>query len=149
MGAHDTCREWSELEEEFAGRRYGSRRFRDDIPRRDISPREIRTYRALRRQRPCSGSVTDRRRQDHKGGSHIYQIGITEVAELKDILYKVSLTSSFGSMDRDVKGLTFDSRKVKPGFAFVAVTGTLSDGHDFISKAIETGATAIVCERLP
>ena len=71
------------------------------------------------------------------------------MAELKDILYKVSLTSSYGSMDRDVKGLTFDSRKVKPGFAFVAVTGTLSDGHDFILKAIETGATAIVCERLP
>lgn len=71
------------------------------------------------------------------------------MAELKDILYKVSLTSSYGSMDKDVKGLTFDSRKVKPGFVFVAVTGTLSDGHDFISNAIETGATAIVCERLP
>ena len=69
--------------------------------------------------------------------------------ELKDILYKVSLTSSFGNMDMEVKGITFDSRKVQPGSLFVAITGTLSDGHNFIQKAIESGATAIVCERLP
>ncbi|MEX2230655.1 MAG: UDP-N-acetylmuramoyl-L-alanyl-D-glutamate--2,6-diaminopimelate ligase [Cyclobacteriaceae bacterium] len=69
--------------------------------------------------------------------------------ELKDILYKVSLTSSLGDMDKDVKGLSFDSRKVLPGFAFIAVAGTLSDGHNFIEKAINSGARAIVCERLP
>ncbi|HEX8039935.1 MAG TPA: UDP-N-acetylmuramoyl-L-alanyl-D-glutamate--2,6-diaminopimelate ligase [Chryseosolibacter sp.] len=68
---------------------------------------------------------------------------------LKEILYKVSLTSSLGDMDADVKGLTFDSRKVLPGFLFVAVSGTVSDGHDFIAKAIEAGARAVVCERLP
>ena len=52
-------------------------------------------------------------------------------------------------MDIDVKGLTFDSRKVARGFVFVAVTGTVSDGHDFIAKAIDAGASAVVCERLP
>ena len=52
-------------------------------------------------------------------------------------------------MDVDVQGLTFDSRKVLPGYVFIAVTGTLSDGHDFIQKAIDAGANAIVCERLP
>ena len=52
-------------------------------------------------------------------------------------------------MDADVKGLTFDSRKVLPGFLFVAVSGTVSDGHDFIAKAIDAGAGAVVCERLP
>lgn len=69
--------------------------------------------------------------------------------ELKKILYKVSLTSSFGDMDVEIQGLAFDSRKVLPGYAFVAITGTLSDGHDFIQKAIDAGASAIVCERLP
>lgn len=69
--------------------------------------------------------------------------------ELKDILYKVSLTSSFGSMDTEVKGLCFDSRKVLPEFVFVAVKGTLTDGHDFIDKAIGLGASVIVCEKLP
>ncbi|MEO5603535.1 MAG: UDP-N-acetylmuramoyl-L-alanyl-D-glutamate--2,6-diaminopimelate ligase [Cyclobacteriaceae bacterium] len=69
--------------------------------------------------------------------------------ELKEILYKVSLTSSLGDMDREVKGLSFDSRKVLPNSVFVAVSGTLSDGHDYIQKAIALGASAIVCEKLP
>lgn len=52
-------------------------------------------------------------------------------------------------METEVKGLTFDSRKVVPGFVFIAVTGTVSDGHAFIQKAIDAGARVIVCERLP
>jgi len=58
------------------------------------------------------------------------------MAELSDILYKVSITSSYGNMSVDVKGICFDSRQVKPGFVFVAVKGTQSDGHQFIAKAI-------------
>ena len=69
--------------------------------------------------------------------------------ELKDILYKVSLTSSYGDMSVDVKGICFDSRKVRPGFLFIAVKGTQSDGHEYIAKAIELGAIAVVCEKLP
>jgi UDP-N-acetylmuramoyl-L-alanyl-D-glutamate--2,6-diaminopimelate ligase len=71
------------------------------------------------------------------------------VKELKDILYKVSLTSSYGDMNAQVKGIASDSRKVKLGFTFVAVKGTISDGHDYIQKAIELGATIVVCEKLP
>jgi UDP-N-acetylmuramoyl-L-alanyl-D-glutamate--2,6-diaminopimelate ligase len=71
------------------------------------------------------------------------------VAELKDILYKVSLTSSYGDMTTPVKGICFDSRKVQPGFVFIAVKGTMSDGHDFIQRAIDLGALVIVCEKLP
>lgn len=71
------------------------------------------------------------------------------MSELKDLLYKVSLTSTYGDMSVEVKGICFDSRKVQPGFLFVAVKGTLSDGHLFITKAIEGGAKAIVCETLP
>ena len=69
--------------------------------------------------------------------------------ELKDILYKVSLTSGSGDMRVDVKGICFDSRQVKTGFLFVAVRGTQSDGHQYISKALSLGATAVVCEVLP
>lgn len=71
------------------------------------------------------------------------------MAELKDILYRVSLTSTYGNMDVEVKGVCFDSRKVQPGYLFVAVKGTQSDGHEFISKAVDLGASAIVCEKLP
>lgn len=69
--------------------------------------------------------------------------------ELKDILYKVSLTSSYGNMSGEVKSICFDSRKVQAGFLFIAVRGTQSDGHAYIAKAIDLGASAIVCEQLP
>jgi UDP-N-acetylmuramoyl-L-alanyl-D-glutamate--2,6-diaminopimelate ligase len=52
-------------------------------------------------------------------------------------------------MNAEVSGICFDSRKVEPGFLFVAVRGTQSDGHDYIGKAITLGARTIVCEKLP
>ncbi|MBT1704145.1 UDP-N-acetylmuramoyl-L-alanyl-D-glutamate--2,6-diaminopimelate ligase [Chryseosolibacter indicus] len=69
--------------------------------------------------------------------------------ELKDILYKVPLTSSYGNMNSEVKGICFDSRKVKPGFVFIAVKGTVTDGHDYVDKAISLGASVVVCEKIP
>jgi UDP-N-acetylmuramoyl-L-alanyl-D-glutamate--2,6-diaminopimelate ligase len=71
------------------------------------------------------------------------------MAELKDILYKVNITSTSGNMNVEVKGICFDSRKVKPGFLFIAISGTQSDGHTFIETAIASGATAIVAEKFP
>lgn len=68
---------------------------------------------------------------------------------LKDILYKVSLTSTYGDMERKVSEVVFDSRKVVENCAFVAVKGTQVDGHDFIALALEKGATTIICEQLP
>jgi len=68
---------------------------------------------------------------------------------LKDILYKVSLVSTSGDMEVDVKNIVFDSRKVEEGSAFVAIAGTQVNGHDYIDAVLEKGATAIVCEDLP
>jgi len=68
---------------------------------------------------------------------------------LKDILYGVSLLKVIGSTDSEVDFICFDSRKAVPGVLFVAVRGTESDGHAFIDKAIDLGATAILCEELP
>lgn len=69
--------------------------------------------------------------------------------ELKDILYRVSLTSTSGDMGIHVTGVYFDSRAVQPGSVFVAVTGTQSDGHAYIDAAIKKGASVIVCQQLP
>ncbi|MCH7403831.1 UDP-N-acetylmuramoyl-L-alanyl-D-glutamate--2,6-diaminopimelate ligase [Belliella kenyensis] len=69
--------------------------------------------------------------------------------DLKDILYRVSLTATIGNMDRKINGLAFDSRKVSKEDVFVAVKGTQVDGHEFIDKAIAQGATVIICENLP
>jgi UDP-N-acetylmuramoyl-L-alanyl-D-glutamate--2,6-diaminopimelate ligase len=52
-------------------------------------------------------------------------------------------------MNAEVKGICFDSRKVQPGFLFIAIKGTLSDGHAFIEKAVSLGAIGVVAENLP
>ena len=66
-----------------------------------------------------------------------------------DILYKVAIRSVTGSTDMEVNDIQIDSRKVKPGSLFVAVKGVAADGHQFIEKAIENGAVAVVCETMP
>ena len=68
---------------------------------------------------------------------------------LKDILYKVAIESVTGSTEIDVHKIEFDSRKIETNDVFVAIRGSLSDGHDFIGKAIELGAIAIICDTLP
>ena len=68
---------------------------------------------------------------------------------LSDILYKVRLEEVHGSTHMAISSVTFDSRKVKKGSLFVATSGTVSNGHDYIEKAIELGAIAVVCENLP
>ena len=68
---------------------------------------------------------------------------------LTDILYKAGLEEIVGTTNVAVSSITFDSRKVKKDSLFIAVRGTAVDGHDFISKAIEAGALAVICEEIP
>ncbi len=68
---------------------------------------------------------------------------------LKDILYGVGLTAVNGSTDIKVNSICFDSREVDLDDVFVAIKGTVTDGHNYIGKAISAGAKAIVCEELP
>ena len=68
---------------------------------------------------------------------------------LKDILYKVAIESIKGSTEIGINTIEFDSRKIVDAAVFVALKGTLSDGHLFIEKAIQLGATAVVCEDFP
>lgn len=68
---------------------------------------------------------------------------------LKDILYKVTINAVVGSTFVDINAIHFDSRHVSANDVFVAIKGTMTDGHNFIEKAIEKGVLAIVCEKLP
>ena len=68
---------------------------------------------------------------------------------LKDILYKVTIESVVGSTNVAVTDVHFDSRNVSLNDVFVAIRGTQSDGHEYIPKAAEQGAIAIICEALP
>ena len=68
---------------------------------------------------------------------------------LNEILYKVNIRAVKGNTAIDIKNLTTDSRQVTPGTCFIAIKGFASDGHLFITSAIEKGAVAIVCEQIP
>jgi UDP-N-acetylmuramoyl-L-alanyl-D-glutamate--2,6-diaminopimelate ligase len=68
---------------------------------------------------------------------------------LKDILYKVAIESVKGLTDITIKKMDFDSRKIESNDVFIAIRGSISDGHDFIEKAIEQGAVAIICDTFP
>ena len=69
--------------------------------------------------------------------------------KLKEILVNCNLLELVGNKDLDIEHISFDSREVVPGTLFFAIRGTQSDGHQYIDKAVEQGATAIVCEQLP
>ena len=68
---------------------------------------------------------------------------------LNRIISPVEITEIIGEQDKEITAITSDSRRVEPGTLFVAVPGVSVDGHDFIHKAQEAGASAVVCERLP
>ena len=68
---------------------------------------------------------------------------------LKDLIYGVRLTEVIGSTQIAIESICHDSRKASKNALFIAVPGTQVDGHLFIDKAIELGAIAIICERLP
>ena len=68
------------------------------------------------------------------------------MAKLHDILYKVNIRSVAGSTDIAINDVQIDSRKVRKGSVFIAVKGVVVDGHQFIEKAVEAGASAVICE---
>jgi UDP-N-acetylmuramoyl-L-alanyl-D-glutamate--2,6-diaminopimelate ligase len=68
---------------------------------------------------------------------------------LQDILYKVPMRSVKGSLDVEIESLQLDSRKAGPSSAFIAIRGTVTDGHQFIPQVVAAGAAAVICETLP
>ena len=68
---------------------------------------------------------------------------------LKDILYGVGLSAVSGDTNIMINHIHFDSRKVEMDDVFVAIRGTITDGHQYIQKAVDTGAKAVVCEEFP
>ncbi len=68
---------------------------------------------------------------------------------LNQLLVQLKPLQVAGDLAMSISAIEIDSRKVTPGAAFVAIAGVQSDGHAFIGKAIELGASAIVCEVMP
>ncbi|MBR1394961.1 MAG: UDP-N-acetylmuramoyl-L-alanyl-D-glutamate--2,6-diaminopimelate ligase [Prevotella sp.] len=69
--------------------------------------------------------------------------------KLSELLKHVDVLSLTGDAEVEITGVNIDSRRIENGHLFVAIPGTQTDGHRFISKAIEQGAVAVLCENVP
>lgn len=68
--------------------------------------------------------------------------------KLGELLEAIRVTEFNGDPGQEIEGLAYDSRRVRPGFLFVAIRGHKGDGHDYIPDAIHRGAKAILAEHL-
>lgn len=75
------------------------------------------------------------------------KLGVERSMPLRQLVQQLPSATVEGSLDREVVGLTYDSRRVAPGVVFIAVPGQNADGHEFIGSALDRGAAAVICER--
>ena len=68
---------------------------------------------------------------------------------LKDLLYGVRIQEIVGNTQIAIESVCYDSRKSAKNALFVAISGTQVDGHDYIETALDAGAIAVVCEKIP
>ena len=68
---------------------------------------------------------------------------------LSELIIGITEIRIIGERGREIEGIAFDSRKVRPGSLFAALPGSAVDGHTFIPAAIQNGAIAVLCEKLP
>ena len=69
--------------------------------------------------------------------------------KLQTLVSKIDVLEVKGDLERDICGVQIDSRQVADGHLFIAVRGTVADGHNYIGKALEKGAAAVLCEAIP
>ena len=69
--------------------------------------------------------------------------------EVKDILFGVSIEQTYGSINKQISSIAFDSRKVELNTLFIAIKGDKYDGHEYIDEIIENGCFIFVVEEEP
>ena len=69
--------------------------------------------------------------------------------KLKNLVSELNVLEVRGDLERDIRGVQIDSRQIGEDNLFVAVRGTVADGHNYIGKALEKGAVAVLCEEFP
>ena len=69
--------------------------------------------------------------------------------KLRELLAGLEVLSSTADMETEITGVSYDSRQVKPGDLFVALSGYTVDGHRFIPQAMAAGAAAALCQTPP
>ena len=69
--------------------------------------------------------------------------------KLYELLDGVSLTGGSASQEVEISSISCDTRDIRPGALFVALPGGKTDGHLYISAALDRGASAVLCQRPP
>ena len=69
--------------------------------------------------------------------------------KLADLLKSIEVVEVAADMNMEIGDISYDSRNAKPGDMFMAIAGFESDGHTYISAAVQNGAVAVICERTP
>jgi len=68
---------------------------------------------------------------------------------ITELLKRIPVLEIHGNDAREISELVFDSRKITENSLYVAVRGTVADGHSYIASSVEKGAKAVVCEDFP
>lgn len=68
---------------------------------------------------------------------------------LKQLLDSLQILETTGSIETTITSIHVDSRQVQPDGLFIAVKGSVADGHQYIKQAIQNGAKAVLCEEVP
>ncbi len=66
-----------------------------------------------------------------------------------EVFNRIPTLETHGTLETEISGIVFDSRKVTAGALYIAVKGVATDGHTFIANAVDKGASVVVCEILP
>lgn len=66
---------------------------------------------------------------------------------LRELIKSLEIVEAKGNLDREITGIAYHSREVKPGYIFVGISGFKTDGHRFIPEALARGAAAVVVEK--
>lgn len=69
--------------------------------------------------------------------------------KLQELLAGIPVLAAAADLETEITGVSYDSRRTKPGDLFVAMTGFATDGHQYIGKALENGAAAVLCQQTP
>ena len=69
--------------------------------------------------------------------------------KLQELLAGIPVLDAAADLETEITGVSYDSRRTKPGDLFVAMTGFATDGHQYIGKALENGAAAVLCQQTP
>jgi len=67
--------------------------------------------------------------------------------KLRELIESVEVIGIQGNAEREIKGVTYDSRKALPGYLFVCIDGFTTDGHKYAQQAVDNGACALVVQK--